>query len=138
MRAISEASVLVCPIQSEVGTLDLPMSIVEAMACGVPVVASRVGAIPEIVKDGVNGYTVEPCAPDKLAAILIRILEDPKGMRRMASRGRKQAEGFQIDQSSRPLLQMYTDLAGERRSRQYASRLSALVKMVSWSTVFGG
>jgi glycosyltransferase involved in cell wall biosynthesis len=45
-----------------------PMTILEAFACGVPVIGSRIGGIPELVTDGVNGYTVAPDDPSALAA----------------------------------------------------------------------
>jgi glycosyltransferase involved in cell wall biosynthesis len=45
-----------------------PMTVLEAFACGVPVIGSRIGGIPELVTDGVNGYTVTPGDPAALAA----------------------------------------------------------------------
>jgi glycosyltransferase involved in cell wall biosynthesis len=52
-----------------------PITILEAFACGVPVIGTRLGGIPELVKDGVNGYTV---APDDATALAARMqaLED--------------------------------------------------------------
>lgn len=58
--------------------------IVEAMACGLPVVATNVGAIPEIIKDRENGLLVKPNDPDEFAKAIIEIIEN-KDMRKMIS-----------------------------------------------------
>jgi glycosyltransferase involved in cell wall biosynthesis len=65
-----------------------PMSILEAMAAGLPVVASAVGGVPELVEDGVTGVLVPPGDPAALAAALDRLLADPDLRRRMGAAGR--------------------------------------------------
>jgi colanic acid/amylovoran biosynthesis glycosyltransferase len=54
----------------------IPVALMEAMASGVPVVATRLSGIPELVQDGVTGLLVEPHDPDGLAAALERLLTD--------------------------------------------------------------
>jgi len=78
-RAFQEASVYALPSYAE----GLPMGILEAMANGLPIVASRVGGIPDIVEDGVNGILVEPRDPNGLATALYRVLQDEELARRM-------------------------------------------------------
>lgn len=62
-----------------------------ALGYGRPVIASRVGAIPELVRDGVNGLLVPPRSPDALAAAIVRVVSDPGFSRRLAENARQLA-----------------------------------------------
>jgi glycosyltransferase involved in cell wall biosynthesis len=63
----------------------LPNVILEAMASGVPVVASAVSGIPEVITDGVNGRLVPPRRPDLLADTLTELLSDRTQRARLAA-----------------------------------------------------
>jgi glycosyltransferase involved in cell wall biosynthesis len=63
------------------------ISLLEAMARRVPVVASAVGGIPEVVTDGVSGLLVPPASPDALAAALIRLARSGALRRRLGEAG---------------------------------------------------
>jgi glycosyltransferase involved in cell wall biosynthesis len=66
------ADIFVYPSYSE----GLPIAVLEAMACGLPIIASRVGGLPDIIQDGINGILVEPGKPDQLASALQKLAND--------------------------------------------------------------
>jgi glycosyltransferase involved in cell wall biosynthesis len=71
-----------------------PLGAVEAMAAARPVVATRVGGLPELVADGVTGILVDPQAPQQLASALLRLLTEPGLAAAMGSAGRERAEKY--------------------------------------------
>ncbi len=84
----SAADVLACPSRAD----NLPYTILEAMACGIPVVGARVGGIPEQIEEGVTGFLVPKENPDALSEALLRLLRDPEASLRMGRAGRAKAE----------------------------------------------
>ena len=73
-----------------------PIALVEAMATGLPCVATTVGGIPEIVEDGVNGLLVPPGDPDRLGAAIERYLTDPSLARACGEAARESAEKLDL------------------------------------------
>jgi glycosyltransferase involved in cell wall biosynthesis len=63
-RAFTSADIFVLPARHPEG---MPMAVLEALAAGLPIVSTPLGAIPDIVKDGINGFLVEPNAPEQIA-----------------------------------------------------------------------
>lgn len=87
------AAALVVPSTYE----GMPLVVLEAMEAGVPVVASRVSGIPEVVEDGRTGWLVPPEDPRALAAALTEVLGRPDEARRRAEEGRRR-----VDERFRP------------------------------------
>jgi len=86
----------------------LGVSLLQAAACGVPVVASAVGGIPEIVQDQVNGYLVPPRQPEALGRALLSLLEDRSRAQQMGMAGRAIVEhGFSIDAMVKGNMDLY-------------------------------
>jgi glycosyltransferase involved in cell wall biosynthesis len=83
---LSSTNVFVCPSAWEEA---FGLVVAEAMACGVPVVASRTGGIPEIVRDGETGFLVPPGDPMAFAEAIDRILCDPALGREFSLRARE-------------------------------------------------
>lgn len=67
----------------------LGISIMEAQAVGVPVIASRVGGIPSLIEEGRTGFLVEPEDPIALGQTILRVLRDPDRLARVANAGRE-------------------------------------------------
>jgi glycosyltransferase involved in cell wall biosynthesis len=93
-------------------------AILEAMATGLPVVATRVGGNPELVADGSSGFLVEPGSPAALADALRRYLGDPGLLARHGRAARELAQAeFSLDRMVGEYGQLYGRLLARRRSR---------------------
>lgn len=96
--------VFVLPSVSE----GLPVSILEAMARGKAVVASNIGGIPEVVKDGMTGYLVPPSDPEALTAKILLFLHHPQLAADMGESGRKRVqEAFSLDKMVQEYQSLY-------------------------------
>jgi glycosyltransferase involved in cell wall biosynthesis len=90
------SDVLTLPSHPAVETL--PLSVMEAMAAGVPVVATRVGSLADLVTDGTTGLLIEPGQPAALAGAINSILDDPDRARSMAEAAKKAVhERYSVD-----------------------------------------
>jgi glycosyltransferase involved in cell wall biosynthesis len=115
---LRDADILVRPSLSE----GLPLTVLEAMSCGLPVVASAVGGTPEIVRDGVTGFLVPPGDSDVLAERINDLLGDPSLRKRMGDAARSFVErSYDWDQVAEEYVETY-DLALRRRNA--AARLT--------------
>ncbi len=85
------ADVFVLPsiIDKEGNTEGLGVVLLEALACGVPCVASHVGGISDIIQDGKNGFLVEPRNPEALALKITTLIEDGRLRKEMSEYGRQ-------------------------------------------------
>jgi sugar transferase (PEP-CTERM/EpsH1 system associated) len=93
----------------------LPIALLEAMAAGLPVVATRVGGVPEVVVDGVTGFLVPPRDPQALADAILRLLRDPDLRRRMGEAGHARvAEHFSVEQMVGKTEALYEQLLAEK------------------------
>ena len=93
MAAMARAAVVVAP---SVWPDPLPMTVTEAQLMGAPVVASRIGGIPEQVEDGGSGLLVPPGDPAALSTAIDVLLGDPGLREQMGRRGRQVADRFTV------------------------------------------
>ncbi len=108
-KFLPHADVAVLPSFTE----GLPVVVLEALAAGVPVVATAVGGTPEVVEDGVNGYLVAPGKPADLAQRILGLLGDDDRRRAMGQRGRQR---------------VLTDFTFAAQSLQYQSLFEDLLR----------
>jgi N-acetyl-alpha-D-glucosaminyl L-malate synthase BshA len=92
------------------------LAALEAMACEVPVVASRIGGLPEVIEDGVSGFLHVPDDLGGMAASTIRLLCDGELHQRMAEAGRRIAHGQYCDSKIVPLYEAYYQEVLARRT----------------------
>nr|BCX01989.1 MAG: glycosyl transferase family 1 [Bacteroidota bacterium] len=104
---LAQADMLLLPSDWE----GVPLVVLEAMAAGKPVVATRVGGVPELVEDGRTGLLVPPQDPEALAAAILRLAQDAELRREMGEAGRRRAlERFDIQKTARAYGELYLKL----------------------------
>jgi glycosyltransferase involved in cell wall biosynthesis len=85
--ALSRATLLVLPTLED----NCPMVVLEAMAAGVPVAASRVGGVPDLITDGVDGLLFDPDQMESVRSAVERILRDEQATGKMAAAAKRTA-----------------------------------------------
>jgi L-malate glycosyltransferase len=90
----------------------LPIVLLEALCLGIPVVARRVGGIPEVIEHGISGLLVESACPQSLADACLELLQNPELRARIAAAGaRRVAEHFSADHTAAQTADLYRRLA---------------------------
>lgn len=94
----------------------LGVSLLQAAAAGVPIVSTRVGGIPEIVRDGVNGYLVPASNTSSIGEKTIKVLQDSQLRHRLGEKGREiVSENFSVDAMVNGNLAVYREVLGEKQ-----------------------
>lgn len=99
----------------------LPMAAAEAMAAGIPVIATRVGGVAELVEDGSSGLLIPPADAQALARATAALLRDPQQRARLSAAARSSAERFRWDRVARDHLEFLNGIAGATGATPTAS-----------------
>lgn len=95
----------------------IPMSIIEAMGTGLPVIASRVGGVPDMIEDGVDGVLIEPTG-QALADAIEKLLQDYALRKALGENARLSANRFSAATMANAYCELYTRLADRKDSRR--------------------
>ena len=117
---IASADVVVAPFRNTRNVADMPLVILEAMAVGRPVIASKVGGVVELIRDGENGLLVDPNRADLLADKVINLLGNSNLRKELGEQAISFAkQKFSYMEVSRKLSSLYMKAIGD--SSSYAS-----------------
>ncbi len=109
-QALLSSACLVLPSYAE----GLPMAILEAMACGLPIIGTKVGAIPEVIREGVEGLLVEPGDVEGLADRMVRVSQDMRLRRRMGKAARLRVrQHYSLQVMVKRIMEVYRDVLDE-------------------------
>lgn len=114
LNLYQRASFFVLPSLSEA----LPLSMLEAMACGIPVCGTRVGDVPTLIKDGYNGLLAEAGNTEQLAENMTKLLENPELRVEMGRHARETIEtDYSWDTIATKVVRVYTKVIDSESSR---------------------
>ena len=109
---LAGASVFALPSYAE----GMPMALLEAMSWGLPVIATPVGGVPQVIEHEVNGLFVDPDDIDGIAAAIARLMSDPALRERLGAAARKTIEArFSLDATLDRLGEVYRRFGLEPR-----------------------
>lgn len=103
---ISQSEVFICPSLAE----GFGNVFVEAQACGVPPIGTRVGGIPDIIQDGENGLLIEPKNSDQIAEAILRLFDDKELAERMGQMGKISSRKFEWKKILKDIDEIYLKL----------------------------
>lgn len=102
------------------GNEGFPMTHLEAMSCGLPVVGTNISGVPELIEQGRTGIVVPPSNVAALVEALERLLEDGKLRRKMGSEGRRRVTHlFAVDQHVSGVMRVYRSVLADRRKKAH-------------------
>ena len=131
-RLMGEADIFVFPsIIAVDGQMDgIPLSLMEAMAAGKPVVGSAISGIPELVRHEVNGLLVDAAYPQRMEAAIRRLIEDPGLRERLGQAGRETVQKrFDVRRTTQALVSLFDRT---REVNQPAQSTKDRIRELNW------
>ena len=111
LRLLVAADMFVLPSRQE----GLPVVLMEATSVGLPIVATAVGGVPQVLTDGVDGLVVRPDSPPDLADGVVRLVEDPALRERLGAGARVRSAMFDVAGASAEIEGIYRAVTAGRR-----------------------
>ncbi len=103
-----------------------PLTVLESLGAGVPVIASSLGGLPEIVRDGIDGWVVPPDDPAALAAAIDEVASDPAAARARGLAGRERVlREFSVEAHLARIEQLYRASAARPQDRHEVTEARA-------------
>ena len=96
---------------------NMPVSVIEAMACGLPVVSVRAKGIPEIVNHGENGILVEPDRPEELGAAIVQLFSSPRELQKKSRASRKLANRYSHKNMTEAMVGLYEKTIADKKKK---------------------
>ena len=109
-KLMAASDIVVVPFLNTYGVADRPLTVLEAMACGKPVIATKVGGIPEVIQNGVNGILVTPRSSDEIEEAVCFLLKNKKKAAEIGLNAAQTALSYSIDRVVPMLEKVYEDL----------------------------
>jgi glycosyltransferase involved in cell wall biosynthesis len=107
---MAASTMFVAPFRNTDGVADQPLSILEAMACGKPVIATRVGAIPEIIEDRATGILIEPNSTHDIVEAILFLLKNSTAAAEIGQQASVFVQNqYEIDVIAARVLEVYTE-----------------------------
>ena len=128
LRFLESADIFVLPSRSE----SFGIANLEAMACGLPIVSTRTGAIPEYIEHGAQGLLVDPGDPSALAQALRRLIDAPSLRQHLGHAARARAREYSWDVVGARLDGLYAHCIGASRDGRSASDLDGVPSALRW------
>jgi glycosyltransferase involved in cell wall biosynthesis len=114
LRLMAAADIYVLASHQE----GMPVTLMEATSMGLPIVATSVGGVPQVVTDGIEGLIVPPGDPEQLADALQRVAADPVLRDRLGRAAREKSAMFDVTGSSREIEGIYREITDNRPGRR--------------------
>jgi len=112
---LASVDLIVIPYRNTTGPSDYPLVLLEAMACGIPAIGTRVGGIPEIIENGITGILIEPGNQQALVDAITKLLDSPEQRKKMGIKSREKCvRYFDCRTYSNMVKQIYEDLLGKK------------------------
>jgi colanic acid/amylovoran biosynthesis glycosyltransferase len=100
----------------------IPVALMEAMACEIPCVSTRITGIPELIRDGIDGLLVSPSDERELAGAIASLIDDPLFRRQIGKAGRARvADQFEMDRNVKQLSNLFCEHIRAQRPAQQAT-----------------